>query len=319
MMQNKKVKTQLNCAACGNKISKHRSKNNYCSKNCEVLENGYSPSMLSYKQVQTTSEAMTSLRNKIAASCAYADNVYNRPLHIVSPVTAIASDIHVPNHCPLWLERFLITSDHFKARDCIIAGDLFTQTQFSNHVGNYKRSRNTFDEELDAAEKVINLLCEQFKEVFFTNSNHDEKILRKLGGEIGIQRFGKMITDHKNVHFSPYSYCVLNNDTFVGHPRGYSKIRGKKAADISQVAQKNIITGHEHHSAKSYSQDAKHFSIANGCLVDTFRQEYVRLEMPGQFAEPMNGFTIAWMTKTGTRAMNFDTLFPWKMIELDDL
>lgn len=178
---------------------------------------------------------------------------------------------------------------HFGINHIIINGDLIDANQISRHAGSYARRGAEFGNDLDAAEHVLNILTECFEHVYMDAGNHDMRMIHRFGGEMSFQRAMKMIGTFNNLKVSSRSFLHVNNDVLVCHPRQYSKVRGKLAQDLALVKHKHVLTGHQHHSAKTISVDGRWQACDSGCIADTKHQDYVRNEA-STYAEPVEGF-----------------------------
>jgi hypothetical protein len=288
------------CKQCGGKVPSGRHKNDgmFCSKKCELEKNGYAKSTL-YKQ---------SYRDASEVVAFWKPQGPDPEKHLVTGhPTLIIGDTHCPLIDQRWLEQALITSAHFGAKTCIINGDLIDANQISRHMGLEFRGRATLEDDMDSAEQLMRVLCEEFDQVFYTLGNHTARLVSRMSGELSVKRLLKMIYDNEKIVVTQKTWMKLNEHTRVIHPRGYSQTRGKFSADLCQRHQCHIVTGHHHHSATSYSKDGKWQAIEVGCLADISKFGYVQNDL-NNFPEMMNGFCVAFPDNT---FLNFNRFTNW--------
>lgn len=296
------------CVVCGAEVGENRGKfdYSYCSKECESHEHGYSHSKLRKDE----------LKARIMSGTSYAPPPLEPAKHLVTGYpTLIVNDPHCPMQSEKWTEQALIAADHFGCRTAVINGDLIDAAQIGRHFGKAYRGKANLEDDMLAAEKFVGLFCELFDEVYYTLGNHTERLMHRFNSELPIQRLLKMIYNSDNLHLTQKTWMKAHKNTIILHPRGYSKIRGKWTADLCQLKQKNIVTGHHHHSATSFSQDSNWQAIEVGCLVEFEKFGYVKDHM-GPYAEMMNGFAIMFPDET---FLNFNKHTPWKIYGLPEI
>jgi hypothetical protein len=289
------------CSVCRGTVPRGRHKHGgkYCSQICEASELGYSKSR----------DRKHERKALIAAGTAYAPPLPDAAKHLVSgyPILVVG-DVHCPMQCPKWTELALTTAEHFGCRTVIINGDLIDANQISRHMGQEYRRRATLEDDMDAAEKFMELLCKEFDAVYYTLGNHTARLLHRFQGELSIQRLLKMIYDSPKIITTQKTWMKVNENIRVLHPRSYSQIRGKLTADLCQLYQQHIVTSHHHHSATTYSKDAKWQAMEIGCLADIEKFSYVQDQM-GNYPQMMNGFGIIFPDDT---MLNFNKFTNWK-------
>ncbi len=291
------------CPVCKEDLRIER-KPPYCSKKCEASVEGYGP------------EWIRKLKSKVEGTTAFRPMPLDPVEHIISalPIPVI-SDPHAPIHSKLWLYQVLACADVFKSEICILNGDVLDLNEISRHMGSYYRRRKEMGDDFDAAELIFNILCERFKTVYWLSGNHClERLLKLFGGELNAQRLSKLIGSFPNLKVTSRSFLDVNNNTRIGHPRQYSRIRGALAQRLAMRWQKNIGLGHEHHDAMSFTPCGKYQAVSIPSLADTQIQDYVRNEI-NDFPEPMNGFAFIF----GDWIQNFNKHTPWKLYGLPEL
>jgi hypothetical protein len=296
------------CKVCGGKVPRDRHKHGgiYCSFICEAGDLGYDQSTIRARERRALIEAGT----------AFAPPPPDPAKHLVSgyPILVVG-DVHCPLQCPWWTERALEVAEKFEAKNIIINGDLIDATQISSHMGKEFRRKATLEDDMDAADHFMRLCVEQFDSVYYTLGNHTARMIHRFNGELSIQRLLKMIYDSPKIIPTQKTWMKVNANTRVLHPRAYSQIRGKMTADLCQLYQQNIVTGHHHHSATSASKDGKWQAIEVGCLADVEKFGYVQDHM-GNYPQMMNGFALIMPDET---FLNFNKFTPWKVYGLSNV
>lgn len=287
-------------------IDRHKHDGRYCSLKCEKEDLGYSETTLNKK-------ARENLIAMIHAGTAFAPNNPDPAKHLnTGEPILIIGDVHCPMQSAKWTHLALEAAFKFGCKSIIVNGDLIDATQISRHMGLEFRRRGILEDDMDAAEKFMSLMCGQFEKVFYTLGNHTARLIHKFNGELSIQRLMKMIYNDEKVICTQKTWMKVNQNTRVLHPRAYSQIRGKLTADLCQLYQCHILTGHHHHSATSASKDGKWQAIEVGCLADIEKFSYVQDNM-GNFPQMMNGFAIMFPDET---FINFNKFTNWKVFGL---
>jgi hypothetical protein len=259
---------------------------------------------------------MGNLRAKIAAGTAWAPGAIEEVKRLVTghPVLGIM-DVHCPIQCPIWTEQALVTAHKFGARTCVINGDLINADQIGQYMGLEFRGRALLEDDMDAAQKFLELMCECFDEVYYTLGNHTARLIRQFGGELSIQRLMKMIFDNPKLKVSAKTWMVVNDLVRFLHPRAYSQIRGKMTAELAQLYQCHLITGHHHHSATTVSKDGKWQAVEVGCLANITRMSYVMNNM-NNMPFMVNGFCIVMPDNS---ILNFNQFSHWETFGIPKL
>ena len=270
---------------------------------CRIAIEGYGISTLYKKEVQARVQATTSWR----------PFDLDKELHILAPTVGVLSDIHCPIHSEKWLLQAITAFKLFDVKHVIVNGDFLDANQISRHAGSYYRRKGELADDFNAAESVLKLLVDTFDHVYFDMGNHDMRLLHKFAGEVGVSRIWKMFGDHEGkVTVTSRSYCKVNENVTVCHPRQYSRIRGSLAQKLSQRWQRSILTGHQHHSTMSSSPDGKWQACDVGAIVDVELQDYVRNEL-SDHVEPQNGFAIIF----GNKIVCFDKHTAWDLFHME--
>jgi predicted phosphodiesterase len=292
------------CVGCGGAIPFGRH-NNYCSKKCEINQDGYSLS---------SQYRLSEILTQVAATTAWKPIDLDKELHIVTPRLLVLSDIHCPIQDEKWLSLAIHVGVQLGCEDVLINGDFIDTPTISRHLGSYYRRKQELEDDINAADAVLGVLSKYFKRIFFDTGNHDQRLIKQFGGELSFKRIMKMLGDHKKLIMTERSYCKVNDSVLIVHPRQYKSSRGDLAQKLSLRHQVSILTGHQHHSAMTISPDGKFQSCDVGCLADLTLQDYVRNELT-TYCEPVNGFAVVF----GNKIQCFDRFTPWELWNLGEV
>jgi hypothetical protein len=215
----------------------------------------------------------------------------------------------------VWTEQSLVAAHKFGARTCIVNGDLIDCVAYSKYAHSEFRGKSTLEDDMDAAEKFIGLLCDTFDEVYYTLGNHTARLIRQNSGELSIQRLLKMIYNSDKFKVTEKTWMKVNDNIRVLHPRAYSQIRGKLTAELAGYHQCHLITGHHHHTASTISKDGRWQAVEVGCLANIQLMTYVQDQM-NAFPEMANGFAIIM---PDGKILNFNKFTHWKSFGLPNI
>lgn len=292
------------CVVCGADVPNYRntSGGQHCSKTCQAAVEGYS------------NDWKNKMRQKVDGSTAWKPTALEPVIKIVSgePVL-ILSDVHAPIHSAAWLFHAIRCAKAKGVRFVIINGDLIDANQISKYIGSYYRRGAQLENDFDAAEAILKILCTEFEKVYLLMGNHDMRLIKQFGGEVSVGKVFRMLGHFDNLVITARSFVDVNETVRVVHPRQYSKIRGALAQRLANRWGKSIVDGHEHHSAMSSSHDGRFQACAVACIADINNQDYVRNECT-DFVEPMNGFAIIF----GEYIHCFDKFTRWDLFGLPE-
>lgn len=276
------------CPTCHNPIPNDRHGNGgFCSRACRKAA-GY------YDNGQE-SALLEALYAGLQGTTAWMPQALEPVQQIVSgfPVT-IFSDIHCPMHDAKLLYQGIQVAKHFNSEILLLNGDVLDLNQISRHMGGYYRRKAELDDDFEAAEHLLKILCREFKTVYWLSGNHCiERLIKLFRGEVKASRLLKVVGDFPNLKITSRSFVDINEHVRICHPRQYGRVRGSLAQRLAQRWQKHIGTGHQHHAAMSYSPDGKWQAVDIPCMVQVDLQDYVRNEL-NDFPEPMKGFAMVF-------------------------
>jgi len=211
----------------------------------------------------------------------------------------IISDIEIPDHSTLYLERALLLGMAHGVRKLIIAGDLVATDQqtLNDWLRLWRVEDLSYEDTIRLTRDILRRLSTWFNEIVVIEGNHDDRIARKTGGEVHL---GMFIQGDK-VRYSRYHFLwVKNSDAkygLIGHPRSGSSSSVKLAQNIYNNTPAPdgskpiwVYTAHTHHAQSGFSGDgiAQVFGLGTG-------REY---DLTGYAAVAFNTFA-RWSSSIG--------------------
>lgn len=176
----------------------------------------------------------------------------------------IISDVEIPDHSTLYLERAMRLGMAHSIKRLIIAGDLVaTDQQTLNDWARLWRVEDlSYENTIRLTRDILARFASWFDEIVIIEGNHDDRIARKTGGEIHLGMF----LQGDKVRYSRYHYLWVKNSDgkygLVGHPRSGSAASVKLAQNIynnttAPDGSKPIwlYTAHTHHAQSGLSGD----------------------------------------------------------------
>jgi hypothetical protein len=201
-----------------------------------------------------------------------------KPLLIEAKKICIGGDTHIPFQDNDLMREMINTCQDRKIRSIIVNGDFIDCKSISDFI-DVQQTELTFQDEMEEAEKVLNLLCKNFDNVYFINSNHENRFARKMEGNADIRDLFKMfdgsLKQGEDYVVSIYDHCILNNSWYICHPNIYSTVPLSLPRILSSKYQMNVICGHLHRLAIGKDISNKFYCIESGGLFDSNKLEYL--------------------------------------------
>ena len=237
---------------------------------------------------------------------------FGRPLELKGDDWMITADWHVPETDWRLTERMIgIAQKHMLApRRLIIAGDFFSQTQFSKYA--HLIPPTPWAQERDAAREILRCVLDTFAEVYIVMGNHDRRLVKWADAALDETDLFGMVVNDPRVVVSKFAYLTLNASTGkwrVTHPEAYRQVRGSAAAVLADDLGMNVISGHEHHTALLFSKSGRHLVVNIGGLYDPGKIAYTQLT---DNLKPRMKPSFA-MLKDGYINLFADGLSPWSV------
>jgi hypothetical protein len=202
-----------------------------------------------------------------------------RPLKISSNKVCVASDFHIPFQDLDLVENMIDTCRNEKIKTIIIPGDFLDCKNLSSFI-DLQQVELTFEDELEEANEMLKLICQNFDDVYFTNSNHEARFAKKMEGNANIRDLYKMFSGNlrENIDYfvSIYDYCVLNGEWYVCHPNIFSVTPLSVARILSAKYHLNVATAHLHRLCLGKDISGKYWTLETGGLFDPQKLEYLQ-------------------------------------------
>lgn len=295
------------CKVCQGEVKYSlRPSSPYCSKKCEASVEGYSEQHL----------RANNLKDRLAGTTAWRPNPLETTINIVTPnPVLVIGDIHCPLIDEKWAHQALIAARRFECKHVVINGDLVDATTISRHLGGEYRRRSEFNDDIESANKFLQILCDEFDSISYTLGNHTQRMLLKFMGEVSLKNMMMMISSHEKFRATEKHFLKINNAVTCLHPRSYSRVRGKLTQDLAQRYQTHLVTSHHHHTASTISADGKWQAVEIGCLAKIELFGYAQYAMHGM-PEMANGFGIVMPESEKHAILNFNNYTPWRVYGL---
>lgn len=213
-------------------------------------------------------------------------------LYVDVPV-AVTADYHVPYTSREWVEKLVRISLEQNIKRLIIGGDYFNHDAF-NHWFEMGFSVS-WEEELVAAQELLNSLLNFFETIYIFLGNHDIRILRRLEERLDMKRVFGLILDESlidtRVFVSNLEYCYTSDKKWmISHPGSYSRRSTTVSVKMAEKEATNVVCGHGHHLGFAYTNSGKFVAIEGGGMFD--KNPPYRAERSTTNPEWNNGFVI---------------------------
>jgi hypothetical protein len=192
----------------------------------------------------------------------------------------IFGDVHAPTTDLDMVNLALAVADYRGIKNLLIAGDLLNNDVFSTHP---KSGEDVpWQKEKIAARQLLEDWMQFFDRIVWTAGNHERRLSRATWGQFGMTDLRDMIIGHRSkVEPSRYGYCTIDSPTGtwrVTHPKTYSKVPLKTANLLAMKHQQHVITFHEHHFGKTWSDNGLYVIANGGGLFNWEAMDYVMLD-----------------------------------------
>jgi hypothetical protein len=203
-----------------------------------------------------------------------------RPLKISSDKVCIASDFHIPFQDLDLVENMIDTCRNEKIKTIIIPGDFLDCKNLSSFI-DLQQAALTFQDELEEANEMLKLICRNFDDVYFTNSNHEARFARKMEGNADIRNlytmFSGNLREGTDYFMSIYDYCILNGEWYICHQNIFSTIPLSISRTLATKYHMNVATAHLHRLCLGKDISGKYWTLETGGLFDPDKLEYLTI------------------------------------------
>lgn len=192
----------------------------------------------------------------------------------------IVGDVHAPTTDYDLAQLVGMVAERHGLTQLLIAGDLLNQDVFSVHP----RSGEPvpWQHEKAAARSLLLEWLDLFERVVWSGGNHERRLSRATWGAFEMEDLRDMIIGYNsNVEVTRYGYVVIETPTGpwrVTHPKNYSRIPLRTANTLAMKYGMHVLSFHEHHVGKSWSDNGRYVIANGGGLFDWTRLEYVMLD-----------------------------------------
>jgi hypothetical protein len=180
-----------------------------------------------------------------------------------------------------------------KIKTIIIPGDFIDCKNLSSFL-DLQQVELTFENELEEAGRILRLICQNFDNVYFTNSNHEARFAKKMEGSANIRDLYKMfsgnLVEGTDFFVSIYDYCILNNEWYICHADSFSTVPLSIPRILATKYHMNIATGHLHRLCFGKDISGRYYILETGGLFDPDKLEY--LQKTNKNPMQQSGFVI---------------------------
>lgn len=204
------------------------------------------------------------------------------PIHVYGDAV-ISCDWHVPLHSPTMVNHLLEKASHHDMKQLVIAGDLFNMDTFSHFLPHQPEAK--FELEREEATKLIDAALDVFDEVIISWGNHDFRLVRFLGFELGFEYLIRWVLAElgeeklSRVVVTDLDYLLYHPgpvDIRLCHQKNFSKIPLTVPRQLAQKYHMSCLAAHSHHFAQGVALDGENLIFEGGGLFDRTRTEYVQ-------------------------------------------
>lgn len=192
----------------------------------------------------------------------------------------VTGDFHFPFCNWEYVNRVVPIARLFGVKRLLIVGDLMDMQSLSYWPK--KDIPVRWEKELQETEYVIDYYCDYFEEIIDTVGNHlRNRALRRLEGQLDVERFKRLFTQDQRVRVSPYPFLELHTvrgKWHITHQKNARKNPLSTARDLCHKYRCHIITHHQHRMAMGFDESGKYVLIDNGSMADERKMDWQMME-----------------------------------------
>lgn len=264
--------------------------------------------------VRTVVAGIVERRRQSAADLLAQQRQY-QPVTLGRPDTGdavmVTADMHIPQTDWRLVERMMaIAKLHMRPpRTLVVAGDFLSEdrfSQFSNIV-----PPAPWAVERDTAREVISALLDVFDAIWFAMGNRDRRMIKWADAALDEGDLFGMLTSSAKVKITKHAYINIETENGLWtatHPAFYRSTRGSGAAALADRLGCHVISGHEHHTAITFSPSGKFLAVNVGGMYDPAKIAYAALT---HSLKPVMIPSFA-MLQRGRPYLFADTLTDWE-------
>ena len=201
-------------------------------------------------------------------------------------VWGVASDPHIPTTDPVELKRFHAVCKAEKVDGVLFAGDLGNWDAVSHFAGKDRGKMPRLQEEVEVMREALSIFEDEFGEVHVMITNHEQRLLATLHGELdGPDLFACLL---KHAIFHDSRLCDIGGVRII-HPQRARKWWVTQANDYVARYEMPVYIAHNHRFGTGHSASGRPIGSLGG-LFWKDRIGYYN-DDPG-YLEWQNGFFI---------------------------
>jgi len=197
-------------------------------------------------------------------------------LRVTCKAALITSDWQIPFHDAEWAEFAFEIGKAFGCDLHVINGDFLDFHSIAKFDPQIHDSVDSVESELDYAERILTESCKAFGTTVMDLGNHEWRLYRAmLHAQVGPQRLLKLMGQADRVQLTEFSYVIINERVRCTHPRNFSKIPTRVAADLAAKHHMDVVAAHGHLIGTRRDISGKFTVIDSGGMFDGRRLDYI--------------------------------------------
>jgi len=197
-------------------------------------------------------------------------------LRVSCKAALITSDWQVPFHDSKWADFAFQVAKGFGVDLHVINGDFLDFHSIAKFDPQLHDDADSIAEELDYAEEILSQSCKAFGTTVMDLGNHEWRLYRALlKAQIGPARLLKLMGASERVQLTEFSYVVVNERIRCTHPRNFSRIPTRVAADLAAKHHQDVIGAHGHLLGYRRDISSRFTVVDSGGMFDPRRLDYI--------------------------------------------
>ena len=205
---------------------------------------------------------------------------------------AVTADWHVPLYDAELVNMFLDEATDYT--NLLIAGDFLNGDSLSQYYPKQKSAG--IEKEVEEARSLMEVLCQNFKNIAFLRGNHDYRYTKSAEyRESFVDSMEKVFAginrNGARIKFSNLDNCYLTSNKqryYIAHPTTYSRNPLNNPLAISETQKCHTLTAHTHHCAMGWSPCGEYVVGELGGFFNIPQTEY--LQGTNTFPNWCNGY-----------------------------
>ena len=193
---------------------------------------------------------------------------------------AVTADWHVPLYDAELVNMFLDEATDYT--NLLIAGDFLNGDSLSQYYPKQKSAG--IEKEVEEARSLMEVLCQNFKNIAFLRGNHDYRYTKSAEyRESFVDSMEKVFAgidrNGTKLKFSNLDHCYLTSNKqryFIAHPTTYSRSPLNNPLAISEVQKCHTLTAHTHHCAMGWDGSGEYIVGELGGFFNIEQTEYLQ-------------------------------------------